>query len=118
MADMEAELRKRFTAAIDAFVQPRILFGPKWIRPIPGQPGRFQFISTDKVANATGIPIEKIAKKSLANLKLRGTELEAKLTASGIITLSTGSKDHRPRGQRPSADEAKSEPAKSDGKKE
>jgi len=85
--DVENELRKRFATAINKFVQPRILFGPKWVRAVPGEEGRYQFIGTDKVAKATGIPQAKIAKKILAHLKLGGLDLTARGTPSGTITL-------------------------------
>ena len=47
--DVENELRKRFTTAINKFIQPRILFGPKWIRAVPGQPGLRASASVDEV---------------------------------------------------------------------
>ncbi len=98
--DVENELRKRFAAAINKFVQPRILFGPKWVRPLSGEPGRYQFVGAQKVAKATGIPVAKVAQKILDLLKLEGLGLEARLTPSGTITLSpegTGGQPGRPK---------------------
>ena len=115
--DIEAELRKRFAAAINKFVQPRILFGPKWIRSTPGQPGRYQFIGTPKVAKATGIPVIKVAKKILSHLKLGGLDLESRMTATGVITMGPV-KDSKPRGEREAAEKTSgAKPAKPAAKK-
>jgi len=103
--DIEAELRKRFTAAINKFVQPRILFGPRWIRATPGQPGRYQFVGTPKVAKATGIPPIKVAKKILSHLKLGGLDLEPKMTATGVITMGP-TQQSKPRGKRDESEKA------------
>ena len=85
---VEDELRKRFATAINKFVQPNILFGPKWVRPLAGgAPGRYQFVGTPKVSKATGIPPHKVVKKILTHLKLGGLDLTARASPTGAITL-------------------------------
>jgi hypothetical protein len=85
--NLQAELKKRFEAVVNQLIKPPVLFGPKWLQPGPG-PGQFQFVGTPRIAKATGRSADRIAKGILKHLDVADLRLSAKVSPTGIITLS------------------------------
>jgi arginyl-tRNA synthetase len=85
--NVEVQLKKRFEAVVSEMIKPPVLFGPKWLQPGPGQ-GQFQFVGTLRIAKATGRNAQRIAKGLLKHLNLSDLRLKARVSPTGVITLS------------------------------
>ena len=80
--DFEDIAKEQLVKAIrKALPKPTPLIGEKWFRFHPnGQPADLEFTGIGKLAKATGLPIDRIAKKVIRNLSAQTLESEIELT--------------------------------------
>ncbi|HUT59050.1 MAG TPA: hypothetical protein VNA25_14470 [Phycisphaerae bacterium] len=72
--DWQATLKERFIESIrKTFPTPTPLIGDRWFVFCPdGRPADCQFVGVGRLAKATGLPPDRVAKLLVKNLSLRG----------------------------------------------
>lgn len=95
--NVQTELTKRFKEIAKQLIKPPVLFGPKWLQTGPAA-GQYQFMGAPRIAKATGRSVERVANSILRELTVGDLGLTAKITPSGVITLSPAqAKDAKPK---------------------
>lgn len=81
--------KQQFVKAIqNALPKPTPLIGGKWFRYHPdGKPAHLEFTGIRKLAKATSIPIDRVAKQIFAKLSAEALKSELELTEDYMILV-------------------------------
>jgi arginyl-tRNA synthetase len=103
--NLQDELTRRLTEAIRQQVKPPVLIGANWMKACPGgDPCDFQYLGAQKIAKATGRPIELVAGNLLKQVKPEELGLKAELTEDGLINFTRIDRAEKGKGGRTEAE--------------